>query len=140
MKDEDGQLLSLLMFTNDTLRILDLSNNNLGPKTAAEFGSGLCFNTTLWKLNLSGNQLTNNGENEHNFEIFVDFITINRTLTHLNLANNNLSRNCGSKLRDALYQNFKSLKKPQLNTSNTQLGIIELLCNKGNDFSEADKK
>ena len=140
MKDEDGQLLSLLLFTNDTLRTLDLSNNNLGSKTASEFGLGLCYNTTLWKLNLSGNQLTDNGKCESAFEDFCDFITTNRTLTYLNIEDNNISQNCGTKLKDNLYINFKANKKPQLNIPDTQLGIIELLFNKGNNFTEADVK
>ena len=103
MKDEDGQLLSLLLFTNETLRIMDLSNNQLGPQTASEFGTGLCYNTNLWKLNLSGNRLTNDGRDEDGFSRFVEFMSTNKTLTHLNIENNSLSNNCGSKIRDVLY-------------------------------------
>jgi hypothetical protein len=46
------------LYTNKTLRKIELEGNLLGIKTAAEFGKALKVNSTLRYLDLESNQLT----------------------------------------------------------------------------------
>jgi len=114
MKDMDGKFLAQMLFTNETLKILDLSNNQLGAMTAVEFGLGLCYNTTLTKLDLSNNKLTNDGANESGILEFFDCITVNRTLESLDISNNNIGQRCCEKLREALTTNFGKIRKHKI--------------------------
>jgi len=41
MNDLDGKFLSLMLYTNPSMKNLNLSGNDLGPLTATEFGLGL---------------------------------------------------------------------------------------------------
>lgn len=59
--DLDGQQLAKMLYTNSTLRKLDLEGNLLGPKSAIEFGEALKHNKSIKSLNLESNQLTVDG-------------------------------------------------------------------------------
>jgi hypothetical protein len=50
-----------MLYTNNTLRKLELDGNLLGPKSAAEFGKALKVNKSLKLLDLESNQLTVDG-------------------------------------------------------------------------------
>mmetsp|Transcript_13389 Transcript_13389/g.20939 ORF Transcript_13389/g.20939 Transcript_13389/m.20939 type:complete len:94 (+) Transcript_13389:271-552(+) len=41
ISDVDGQIIARILHTNKTLRKLELEGNQLGPKSAAEFGKSL---------------------------------------------------------------------------------------------------
>lgn len=47
IKDEDGAEIAKILYTNKTLRKLELEGNQLGKKTALSFGKALTVNTTL---------------------------------------------------------------------------------------------
>lgn len=55
ISDVDGQSLARILYENKTLRKLELEGNQLGPKSAAEFGKVLKVNTTLKYLDLESN-------------------------------------------------------------------------------------
>ena len=61
ISDSDGQVLAQMLYTNNTLRKLELDGNLLGPKSAAEFGKALKVNKSLKLLDLESNQLTVDG-------------------------------------------------------------------------------
>lgn len=84
-----------MLNTNKKLRKLELEGNNLGPKSLAEFGRTLKFNTTLKYLDLESNQITMGGQEPWGVYEFVEFLDHNKTLLSLNLANNELDEKCG---------------------------------------------
>ena len=84
-----------MLYTNKTLRKLELEGNCLGPNTAAEFGRVLQHNTTLQYLDLESNQLTLDGQEFYGMYEFVNLLEHNDTLLSLNLANNGLDEKCG---------------------------------------------
>ena len=47
IEDIDGIELARTLYTNKTLRKMELEGNRLGPKSAKEFGLALKVNTTL---------------------------------------------------------------------------------------------
>jgi hypothetical protein len=47
IKDEDGVEVAKILYNNKVLRKLELEGNNLGPKSAKEFGKALRINKTL---------------------------------------------------------------------------------------------
>ena len=55
IKDEDGTEIAKILYNNTTLRKLELEGNNLGPKSAKEFGKALRINKTLQYLDLESN-------------------------------------------------------------------------------------
>ncbi len=55
ISDSDGQVLAQMLYTNNTLRKLELDGNLLGPKSAAEFGKALKVNKSLKLLDLESN-------------------------------------------------------------------------------------
>ena len=50
-----------MLYTNTTLRKLELEGNSLGPMCAYAFGRALKVNKTLKFLDLESNQLTSDG-------------------------------------------------------------------------------
>jgi len=55
IKDEDGVEIAKILYNNKVLRKLELEGNNLGPKSAKEFGKALRINKTLQFLDLESN-------------------------------------------------------------------------------------
>ena len=77
-----------MLFTNKTLRKLELEGNNIGPQTAKLFGQALRINTTLRYLDLENNTLTADGEDNGGMIPFCKGLRENSTILSLNLANN----------------------------------------------------
>ena len=77
-----------MLYTNKTLRKLELEGNSLGPKTALEFGKALKKNKTLKFLNLESNQLTMDGNEMFGIYEIVEALEVNKTLLSLNMTNN----------------------------------------------------
>ena len=88
IQDPDGPKLAEILYTNKTLRKLELEGNLLGPKTAQKFGEVLKENKTLKYLDLESNQLTLDGQDMSGVAALMDFLDHNTTLLSLNLANN----------------------------------------------------
>jgi len=95
ISDADGQTFARMLYTNKTLRKLELEGNLLGPKSAIEFGEALKVNTTLKFLDLESNQLTVDGQDMYGAVQMVEFLEKNTTLLSLNMANNQLDEQCG---------------------------------------------
>jgi hypothetical protein len=55
IKDEDGVDVAKILFTNKVLIKLEMEGNNLGPRSAKEFGKALRINKTLLYLDLESN-------------------------------------------------------------------------------------
>lgn len=64
IEDQTGLEIARILYTNKTLRKIELEFNRLGPLSAREFGLALMRNTTLRYLNLESNMLTTEGEDE----------------------------------------------------------------------------
>ena len=94
------------MFNNKTLRRLELEGNNLGPKSAREFGLALRVNTTLKFLDLESNQLTQDGEDLTGIVQLINSLTQKKTLISLNMANNKLEEPIDKEIRSMLEQNL----------------------------------
>lgn len=77
-----------MLYTNNTLRKLELDGNLLGPKSAAEFGKALKVNRSLKLLDLESNQLTVDGQEMWGVYELVEFLDQNKTLLSINLSNN----------------------------------------------------
>ena len=86
--DMDGVPIAQMLYTNNTLRKLELEGNLLGPKSAIEFGKVLQVNKSLRYLDLESNQLTADGQDPNAIYQFVNFFDHNTTLLSLNMANN----------------------------------------------------
>jgi len=95
ISDADGQTFARMLYTNKTLRKLELEGNLLGPKSAIEFGEALKVNTTLKFLDLESNQLTVDGQDMYGAVQMVEFLDKNTNLLSLNMANNQLDEQCG---------------------------------------------
>lgn len=83
-----------------------MDGNLLGPKTAAEFGKVLKYNTKLKYLNLADNQLTVDGQEMWGVTELFDFLDHNHSLLSLNLSNNMMDERCGQIIREKLENNF----------------------------------
>jgi Ran GTPase-activating protein (RanGAP) involved in mRNA processing and transport len=90
IQDLDGTKLADILYTNKTLRKLELEGNLLGPKTASAFGEVLKRNKSLKYLDLESNQLTLDGQDMSGVAALMDFLDHNTTLLSLNLANNQI--------------------------------------------------
>ena len=89
IQDIDGIELARVLYSNKTLRKMELEGNCLGPKSAKEFGLALKVNTTLRFLDLESNQLTMGNEDTSGVQhYFIDALRTNKTLLSLNIANN----------------------------------------------------
>jgi hypothetical protein len=55
IKDEDGVDVAKILYTNKVLIKLEMEGNNLGPRSAKEFGKALRINKTLLYLDLVSN-------------------------------------------------------------------------------------
>jgi hypothetical protein len=55
IKDEDGVDVAKILYTNKVLIKLEMEGNNLGPRSAKEFGKALRINKTLLYLDLESN-------------------------------------------------------------------------------------
>merc|ERR1712083_1005122 len=95
-----------ILFSNKVLRKMELEGNNLGPKSAKEFGLALKVNTTLKFLDLESNQLTMGNEDTSGVQhYFIDALRTNKTLLSLNIANNQLEEGLGKDFKDMLEVN-----------------------------------
>lgn len=102
--DVDGVQLAHMLNSNKKLRKLELEGNCLGPKTIAELGRTLCYNTTLQYLDLENNQITA-GQDFSGIYDFINFLDKNTTLLSLNLANNEMDEKCGQLFCEKLENN-----------------------------------
>ena len=69
-----------MLYTNNTLRKLELDGNLLGPRNASEFGIVLIINKPLKLLDLQSNQLTVDGQEMYGVYDLVKFLDQNKTL------------------------------------------------------------
>ena len=97
--------IAKMLFSNKVLRSLQLEGNNLGPKSAKEFGIALRVNNTLRLLDLESNQLTQDGEDLAGIVQFINALQHNKSLTSLNLANNKLEEPIDKEIRSMLEVN-----------------------------------
>jgi hypothetical protein len=115
--------LAKMLFSNKVLRSLHLEGNNLGPKSAKEFGIALRVNNTLRLLDLESNQLTQDGEDLAGIVQFINALQHNKSLISLNLANNKLEEPIDKEIRSMLEVNttiidfefgFNSFRLPEV--------------------------
>ena len=78
------------LFTNTTLRKLELEGNCLGLQTARVLALAIRKNKTLRYLDLDSNDLTREGEENQGVEEMIQALIENKSLLSLNLANNKL--------------------------------------------------
>ena len=105
IKDEDGIDIARILYTNTTLRKLELEGNILQIKTAKEFGKALRVNKTLQFLDLESNSLTGDGEDFPGIQEMLRALEENKSLLSLNLANNKLEPAIGKEIRKMLEKN-----------------------------------
>jgi hypothetical protein len=89
---------------NNSLRVLNLESNHLGPNFLIELAETLKVNKSLTNIDLSGNALTN-GNNLSGIEELCKTLTENDTLTHLSLYNTSLSESAGQLILEMLQTN-----------------------------------
>ena len=124
IQDIDGIEIARVLFSNKTLRKLELEGNCLGPKTAKELGIALKVNTTLRYLDLESNQLTMGNEDTSGVQHYlIDGLRSNTTLLSLNVANNQLDDTLGRDFKDALEVN-ETLIDLEIGFNNFQLTEI----------------
>eukprot|EP00356_Strombidium_inclinatum_P016825 CAMPEP_0170505090 /NCGR_PEP_ID=MMETSP0208-20121228/49795_1 /TAXON_ID=197538 /ORGANISM="Strombidium inclinatum, Strain S3" /LENGTH=289 /DNA_ID=CAMNT_0010785713 /DNA_START=176 /DNA_END=1041 /DNA_ORIENTATION=- len=103
--DSEGQTLAQMLFTNMTLRTLEIEGNRLGPRTAEAFGAALKANMGLKLLDLSNNSLTAEGQDQSGMMALFDSLPFNTTLQTLIVSSTGLNREGGEKLRLAIENN-----------------------------------
>lgn len=95
-----------MLYTNKTLRKIELEGNLLGPKTIKEFGKALKHNKSLMLLDLESNQFTREGEDRDCIEFFINALENNKHLLSLNMANNRLEASTGTAFKHCLEKNL----------------------------------
>lgn len=85
---------------------MEFEGNNLGPKSAKEFGKALRINKTLQYLDLESNQLTADGEDNPGIIEMLAALEGNTSLLSLNIANNQLSQPIGYAIKKMFERNF----------------------------------
>lgn len=101
IQDEEGSTFGKLLRKNQTMRVLQMEANMLGPKSANDFGQNLAHNTGLIHLDLQSNLLT--ADNElHGFYSLVEALKTNKSLLSLNISNCGLDPECGKILLEAM--------------------------------------
>ena len=106
IQDIDGIEIARILYSNKSLRKIELEGNCLGPKSAKEFGLALKVNTTLRFLDLESNQLTMGNEDTSGVQhYFIDALRTNKTLLSLNVANNQLEEGLGKDFKEMLEVN-----------------------------------
>ena len=91
--DEDVQIIGELLKTNNTIKKLDLHDNNITD--VQSIGEGLKTNNTLTRLDLDNNNITD----DSGIQSIIDVLKTNNTLKTLYLRNNQLSDNMKSQLK-----------------------------------------
>ena len=87
---------------NNSLEILDLSDNNIGEIESSCIIEALINNTTLRELNLSGNSIGSKGA-----KAVTNLLLHNSTIITLDLFNTNLDESDGWMISQALEKNFQ---------------------------------
>ncbi|KAM9838083.1 leucine-rich repeat-containing protein 45 [Aulostomus maculatus] len=100
MLSEEGAKAFLTgLFSNTTVKVLDLKGNNLRSTGAEVLGKLLACNKTLRRLILEWNAL---GVWDEAFSLFCEGLASNSVLTHLDLRNNQINHHGVSELALAL--------------------------------------
>jgi len=94
-----------MLFTNKTLRKLEMEGNCLGLLTARVMAIALRKNRTLMALDMESNNLTHDGEENLGVEEMIQALRTNTTLLSLNIANNKLDESIGRLFVDCLHDN-----------------------------------
>lgn len=89
---------------NNSLRVLNLESNHLGPNFLIALAETLKVNKSLTNIDLSGNALTN-GNNLSGIEDLCKTLAENDTLTHLSLYNTSLTDSAGKMILNMLDNN-----------------------------------
>ena len=110
LHDIEGIRIAGMIKKKKKLRRLELEGNFLGPKTATAFGDALKVNNTLRYLDLENNNLTKIEGNDNELdtkgiEDLLQGLKSNTMLISLNLANNRLNAEVGNKIIDCLRTN-----------------------------------
>lgn len=111
IQDKEGIDIAKALFTNKSLRKLELEGNCLGMHTAKAFALAIRKNKTLRYLDLESNNLTNDTEENGGVEEMISALADNTTLLSLNVANNRLGDDIG--------RNFVDLFNPRVKNQET---------------------
>ena len=102
------------LFECESLKVLNIRCNSLGPEGTLAIGEGLRHNETLQELNISGTNCIGNSA----FQI-VDSLQANKSLQVLNISDNKIGTESSVELASSLYQNvtLKCLKMDRTSSS-----------------------
>lgn len=102
LSEEGAKVLLTGLFSNTTVKVLDLKGNNLRSTGAEVLGKLLARNKTLQRLVLEWNAL---GVWDEAFLLFCEGLASNTVLTQLDLRNNQINHHGASELALALQRN-----------------------------------
>lgn len=102
LSEEGAKVLLTGLFSNTTVKVLDLKGNNLRSTGAEVLGKLLARNKTLQRLVLEWNAL---GVWDEAFLLFCEGLASNTVLTQLDLRNNQINHHGASELALALKRN-----------------------------------
>jgi len=102
--DDEGEDLVYSLQYNNSLRVLNLESNHLGPNFLIALADTLKVNKSLTNIDLSGNALTN-GNNLLGIQELCKTLKDNDTLTHISLYNTSLTDSAGKLILDMLENN-----------------------------------
>lgn len=86
--DQLGVQIAKFLQGNKTLERLELEGNLLGPESSKAFADLLRVNKTIRYLDLSNNNLTNQGQSKDEVKDIAKALEQNKSLLYLNLSNN----------------------------------------------------
>lgn len=111
LNDHCGSYLARMFLRNNTVRKMELDNNNFGHLTVRAFGDALRVNTSLEYLSLDSNKLVQADSEPHTNALvhFTGAIEKNQTLVHLNLFRTGLDATAGRFLGRAVNENHNLL-------------------------------
>ena len=109
--DHEAELLSEGITNTKTLRVLNISDNNIGPSGTTAIANALTNSTSLEELDIGNNKL-----GDHGAELLSEGITNTKTLRVLNISENNIGPSGTTAIANAL-------------TNNTSLEELDMSCN-----------
>ena len=105
LDDRCAEKIAVMLTNNKKLRRLELEGNFFGPASCKEFAKAVKSNNTLRYLDLENNNLTDHGKDTQSIHELFIALQSNTMLISLNLSNNHFTSEIGAYIVEMLRKN-----------------------------------
>ena len=105
LDDRCAEKIAVMLVNNKKLRRLELEGNFFGPASCKEFAKAVKANNTLRYLDLENNNLTDHGKDTQSIHELFIALQSNTMLISLNLSNNHFTSEIGAYIVEMLRKN-----------------------------------